>query len=157
MARKSISKSTRKIVYQKYNGRCAYCGCELEYKDMQVDHIVPVYHITPLNWSELGNEIYNLMPACRMCNFYKSTYSIDEFRERLQTLTDRLEKIFIYRLAKKYGIVEERKKPIQFYFEKIVVSQHIWNECVDTGADMFGMREAETGITVANEVNRKEI
>ena len=127
MIRKTIPQSTRKIVYQKYNGRCAYCGCELEYKDMQVDHIVPVYHITPINWSELGNEIYNLMPACRMCNFYKSTYSIDEFRERLQTLTDRLEKIFIYRLAKKYGIVEERKKPIQFYFEKIVVSQHIWN------------------------------
>lgn len=112
MARKSISKSTRKIVYQKYNGRCAYCGCELEYKDMQIDHIRSVY------WNNGDNEIDNLMPACRMCNFYKSTYSLEEFRERLQTLTERLEKTFIYRLAKKYGIVEEHKKPIRFYFEK---------------------------------------
>ena len=36
-----ISKKTREIVYNKYNGHCAYCGCEIEMKDMQVDHIVP--------------------------------------------------------------------------------------------------------------------
>lgn len=113
MARKSIPQSVRKAVYQKYGGRCAYCGCELEYKDMQVDHITSVY------WNNGGNDIENLMPSCRMCNFYKSTFSIDKFRERLQTLTDRLEKTFIYRLAKKYGIVEEHKKPIRFYFEKV--------------------------------------
>lgn len=29
----------REEVYSKYNGHCAYCGCRLEYKDMQVDHI----------------------------------------------------------------------------------------------------------------------
>ena len=32
--------------------------------------------------------------------------------------TERLEKLFIYRLAKQYGIVQEIKKPVQFYFEK---------------------------------------
>ena len=26
--RKPIPKSVRKQVYQKYNGHCAYCGCE---------------------------------------------------------------------------------------------------------------------------------
>lgn len=113
MERKSIPQSARKVVYYKYGGRCAYCGCKLEYKDMQVDHMVSVY------WNNGGNEIGNLMPACRMCNFYKSTFDIEEFRERLQTLTDRLDKIFIYKLAKKYGIVMEQKKPIEFYFETI--------------------------------------
>lgn len=112
MERKAIPQSVRKIVYQKYNGRCAYCGCELAYKDMQVDHITSVY------WNHGGNEVDNLMPACRMCNFYKSTYSIDEFRDRLYTITDRLEKTFIYRLAKKYGIVKEEKHTIEFYFEQ---------------------------------------
>lgn len=112
MARKAISQSVRKSVYQKYGGRCAYCGCELEYKDMQVDHVTSVY------WNNGGNEIENLMPACRMCNFYKSTFNIEDFRKRLETLNDRLEKTFIYRLAKKYGIVEEHKNPIRFYFEK---------------------------------------
>lgn len=36
--RKSISKSTRTSVYLMYNGHCAYCGTEIAYKDMQVDH-----------------------------------------------------------------------------------------------------------------------
>lgn len=117
MARKAIPQSVRKAVYQKYGGKCAYCGCELEYKDMQVDHIRSVY------WNNGGNEIENLMPACRMCNFYKSTFSIEEFRERLQMLTDRLEKTFIYRIAKKYGIVTEQKEPIRFYFEKVEVEE----------------------------------
>ena len=117
MARKAIPQSVRKAVYQKYGGRCAYCGCKLEYKDMQVDHMVSVY------WNNGGNEIENLMPACRMCNFYKSTFSIDKFREQLQTLTGRLDKAFIYRIAKKYGIVIEQKKPIQFYFEKMEVEE----------------------------------
>ena len=111
MQRRSIPKSVRKIIYQKYGGRCAYCGCELEYKDMQVDHVQSVY------WNNGDNEIKNLMPACRMCNFYKSTYSVEKFRE----LTDRLEKTFIYRLAKKYGIVVEQKEPMQFYCEKVDV------------------------------------
>ena len=30
-------------LYDRYNYKCAYCGCDLEYKDMQVDHIKSVY------------------------------------------------------------------------------------------------------------------
>lgn len=43
MSRKAISKATRLAVYDKCNHRCAYCGCELEYKDMQADHVEAVY------------------------------------------------------------------------------------------------------------------
>lgn len=39
--RKAIPKSIRMTVYQKCNGHCAYCGSNLEYKDMQVDHVIP--------------------------------------------------------------------------------------------------------------------
>ena len=38
----AISKSKREEVYQKYNGHCAYCGREIAYKDMQVDHFLPL-------------------------------------------------------------------------------------------------------------------
>lgn len=34
---------TRMLVYDKYGGRCAYCGRELRPDEMQVDHIVPVW------------------------------------------------------------------------------------------------------------------
>lgn len=35
-AHKKIPKKIRLLVYEKCNHRCAYCGCELEYKDMPV-------------------------------------------------------------------------------------------------------------------------
>ena len=111
--RKAIPKKVREQVYKKYNGHCAYCGCEIDYKDMQVDHVIPVY------WHGGASSIENYMPACRACNFYKSTETIEEFRESLSTLHERLDKQFIYRLAKKYGIAVETIKPIEFYFEKV--------------------------------------
>ena len=40
--RRKLTKDERMAVYRKTNGRCAYCGCVLEYKDMQVDHIIPI-------------------------------------------------------------------------------------------------------------------
>lgn len=119
--RKAIPKAVRQQVYDSLNGHCGYCGCEIIYKEMQVDHIEAVYlHEAELNAGEAQqvNSIENYMPACRMCNFYKSTMSIESFRKQLETLPERLEKLFIYRLAKKYGIVQEIKKPVQFYFEK---------------------------------------
>lgn len=109
--RKSISKATRLKVYEKYDGHCAYCGCKLELKDMQVDHIQSVY------WYNGANDIENYNPACRMCNFYKSTMTVDDFRKQLSTLLLRLEKVFIFRLAVKYGLIKKTDNPIEFYFE----------------------------------------
>ena len=43
MKRKPIPQQVRKQVYERYNGHCAYCGCELDIKDMQVDHLDSVY------------------------------------------------------------------------------------------------------------------
>ena len=40
--RRKLTKDERMAVYEKTNGHCAYCGCELEYKDMQVDHVIPI-------------------------------------------------------------------------------------------------------------------
>lgn len=121
MKRKPISKNLRKEVYDKYDGHCAYCGCELEMKDMQVDHIlsVCVNHFRKEKTSEEMNEIDNLMPSCRQCNYYKDTYTIDGFRERLKTLMSRVKLPFIYRLAEKYGMVKELEWDGEFYFEKI--------------------------------------
>ena len=41
--RKVISKKDRELVYKMYDGHCAYCGCELELKDMQLDHFNSIY------------------------------------------------------------------------------------------------------------------
>ena len=109
--RKSFTKEFKQKVYRKFYGHCAYCGCELEYKDMQIDHIQPV---------ELKgtDDFNNLVPTCRMCNFYKSTTSIEVFRENIRTIPIRLEYDYIYRLALKYGNIERRTEPIKFFFER---------------------------------------
>ena len=71
--RKALSKDMRAQVYEMYGGHCAYCGKEIDIKEMQVDHVQSVY---------LGgeDEITNYRPACRQCNFYKSTLSVEGLR-----------------------------------------------------------------------------
>lgn len=86
---KSIPTATRKKLYEKYNHRCAYCGCELEYKDMQIDHVESVYRNNDIAQTMSEKEMYdesNLLPACRQCNFYKSTFTIEQFRQRLKNV-----------------------------------------------------------------------
>lgn len=123
MKRNPINKKIREQVYQKYNGHCAYCGCKLEMKDMQVDHLQPI--ASDFYWNkkhritqEEMNGLENLMPSCRQCNFYKGIFHLDSFRDNLKTLMERVKLPFIYRLAEKYSMVEEKEWDGKFYFEK---------------------------------------
>ena len=129
MKRKPIPKKIREEVYNKCGGHCAYCGCELDIKDMQVDHIESVY-LAELMHKEVDDNIDNYMPSCRMCNYYKSTSTIEQFRKRLTTMLMRNVRLpFDYRLALKYGLVKEDVKPIVFYYE--TQSQQYEKERID--------------------------
>ena len=109
--RRRLTKAQRLQVYKKYGGKCAYCGSHISLDEMQVDHIKPL---------ALGgaDDISNFAPACRMCNYYKSTLTIEKFREQLGLLKGRLEKDFTYRLALKYGLIHDCNKPVGFFFER---------------------------------------
>lgn len=131
----------RKRVWRKYDKRCAYCGKELEYKDMQVDHLVPKYAFEylereierkgkPEKLREEFEQRYgidclsmddprNLMPSCRSCNHYKSTFDLDGFREQMATIHERIKKDYITRVGLDYGIVELKPFDGKFYFEKL--------------------------------------
>lgn len=111
--RKPISKSTRTLVYQMYNGHCAYCGRKIDYKDMQVDHATPL---------RIGgaDDISNYMPTCRSCNHYKSTFDIEGFRDYLSKIHDRLMRDNVaYQVAERFGIVKYVSNDVAFYFEKV--------------------------------------
>lgn len=101
----------RQKIYQKYHGHCAYCGKEIEYKDMQVDHIWP-------KSGGGGNELENLNPACKACNFYKSAMTLEQFRDQLGLMIGRLRKDFSFRLTESYGLIRCFPKKVIFYFEK---------------------------------------
>jgi 5-methylcytosine-specific restriction endonuclease McrA len=107
-----MKKETRQKVWKKYNCKCAYCGEDLEYNKMQVDHIEPKY---------LGgkDEIENYNPSCSQCNFYKNTFDIDGFKNQLNTITERIKKPFIVRLAMKYRLISFKTFDGKFYYEKL--------------------------------------
>lgn len=123
--RKKIPPRIRQAVYDKYEGHCAYCGTKFEsIRDMQVDHIDSVYR-AEYEGRAVDDSLDNYMPACRACNFYKSTSTLEEFRNKLATLHIRLEKQFIYRIARQYGMVTENEVP-NFYFEKYLMNQRMY-------------------------------
>ena len=114
-----MKREIREAVWCKYDKRCAYCGCKLEYKDMQVDHIQSKYHHEYFNLTSNPNRFENLNPSCRQCNFYKGGETLDSFREKINTIHNRLLKSFIFRLALKFEIIKYKEFKGEFHFEKI--------------------------------------
>lgn len=127
-------KKERKAVFDKTNGRCAYCGCDLSGIKWQVDHIInkrnyahyfanmpnriPSFlkHLTPGDCEHIDNKL----PACASCNNYKSTFDLELFRNELGCIVQRLNDYQpTYRLVKRFGLLQETPKPIVFYFETL--------------------------------------
>lgn len=102
----------RKAVYNKYGGRCAYCGREIEYKDMQVDHLIP-------QRNGGTDAIDNLMPSCRTCNHYKRAESLESFRKMVSTIPQKLgEREYIFKVGMAYGFWDAESKEVVFFFER---------------------------------------
>lgn len=127
----AFTKQQRIEIHGKYNGRCAYCGDEIKLRDMQVDHVIPQcnwiwhmknrfripYFLSHLTENDLNHKD-NLMPTCRVCNKWKSAHDLELFRSEIYEQVKRLNNYSSnYRMAKKYGLIEETVKPIRFYFE----------------------------------------
>lgn len=129
----------RQLIYAKYNGKCAYCGCELQ-KGWHIDHIQAIrrndsdediermnkIRTTPL---ERGtNSIENYNPACRQCNIWKSTYDIEQFRKEVSEQVKRLNDYSPnYRNAKRYGLIIETNIEVKFYFERYAIKEKLEN------------------------------
>ena len=110
--RRRLSRPEREKVYQKCLGHCAYCGCALDYKDMQIDHVKPL---------RVGgsDEISNMLPTCRSCNHYKATFDLEQFREYVHQIPKRLKRDSIpFQVGFRFGVVSCQTEPVKFYFEE---------------------------------------
>jgi CRISPR/Cas system Type II protein with McrA/HNH and RuvC-like nuclease domain len=123
---KQISDRARLLVFQKYEGRCAYCGCEISYNSFQIDHIHPKSgYIETENGKPVSpNRIENLNPSCRSCNHYKHFYSVSEFKMYLKQMFETKQQYLFksmtkFELAKKYGVIVVSKWDGLFYFERV--------------------------------------
>ena len=123
-------------LWQKYNGRCAYCGKPLE-SDWQIDHIKPV-----LRNMYSGEMLYpdrdsldNLLPAIKIVNHYKGALDIETFRTwYLGELHNRLKKMpkntriektkkrieYLLKVAELFDITPDKPFSGKFYFETII-------------------------------------
>lgn len=117
---KSISKKTRLAVYEKYNGHCAYCGKALEYKEFQLDHLIPRQRERFKRYSEDEIECFeNYMPACRRCNHYKRAHTLECFRQMIEEIPKKLFRdSYIYKVGLDYGLVTTHEHKVTFYFEE---------------------------------------
>jgi hypothetical protein len=118
--RKAIPKKVREAVYNKYGGHCAYCGKKIEYKDMQVDHLIPVQREQFKKYSEEEIESFeNYFCACRRCNLYKRAHSLETFRRYIEEIPKKLYRdSYIYKVGLDYGLIEAHEHKVKFYFEE---------------------------------------
>jgi 5-methylcytosine-specific restriction endonuclease McrA len=135
-----MTKADRQVVFDKYGGRCAYCGCGLT-KGWHVDELKPVRRLYEDHYEKVDGKhkwstrligythpdrlhIDNQMPACASCNINKHSGSLEEFRALISGFMKHLNEVSTqYKIAKRYGLVTENVKPIVFYFETF--NQHI--------------------------------
>lgn len=124
-----MTKKDRQIIFDKYNGRCAYCGCEL-LKGQHVDHIEPIVRdskqdkhkgkfIQTGNCRKPENETFeNYNPTCASCNIQKNSFTLEQFRKNIKQFVNSLNQYNTqYKFAKRYGLVTETDIEVKFYFE----------------------------------------
>jgi hypothetical protein len=121
MKRRALSKTEREAIYNKTDGHCAYCGEAIELKAMQADHVAPMEYAELITiGGNDPNHIDNLLPACRPCNYIKSTMLLEIFRNRVNVWLNTLFRDNVtYRNALRFGVLIEKPHKVQFYFEKI--------------------------------------
>lgn len=149
-----MTKREREQIFNKFGGRCAYCGCELT-KGWHVDEIQPVIRKrkwVAAHWDDktkplCNDEDYdnpkfrqwvegkwvadgcerpenynaeNQYPACASCNINKHSMDLESFRNGIAAFMKHLNEISTqYKIAKRYGLVQETNMPVIFYFETL--------------------------------------
>ncbi len=118
----NLSKKQRESIYAKYNGHCSYCGKEIAYKEMQVDHQIPQRRATAragrgiLPIEKIEN-FDNYFPSCRRCNLHKRSVSLETYRRYVEEIPQKLLATFIYKAGLDYKLIEVKPRKIKFYFE----------------------------------------
>jgi len=132
-----MRKTARQKIFEKYGGKCAYCGCDLA-KGWHVDEIEPVRRGFEYVKDEQGNSIRengkwvtkdimlhperlnieNQNPACASCNINKHSDSLEDFRKAIKKYIESLNNYSVqYKVAKRYGLIQETNIDVKFYFE----------------------------------------
>ena len=125
-----MTKNQRQLIFDKYDGKCAYCGCVLV-KVWHVDHLKPIrrkkYKKGECRYPQ-RECMDNCMPACASCNINKHAMKLEQYRQLVEGFMKHLnERNTQYKIAKRFGLVVEQVKPVIFYFEQIEMEKKASN------------------------------
>jgi len=110
-ARKAIPKAVKDEVRAMFDGRCGYCGEDMD--SMHIDHIKPIKRGGT-------DDLENLMPSCSVCNNYKYTGDIEYFRNKIADCIRKSRNSSVsFRMAERYELVIIKStRPVKFLFER---------------------------------------
>lgn len=120
-----LTKGQRNEVLKRFEERCAYCGAPLTNETMHVDHKNPMFRndtdhqVQSMGRIRGSNDFSNLYPACRRCNLWKSTLTVEGFRDHItKSLQRLLRDTPNFKLALDFGLIELNDKyKVMFWFE----------------------------------------
>lgn len=122
----------RNALYKTYNGKCIYCGTDIQQRHMQVDHILPtnrpeihdpdmIQYIKELEENNfIPDSIENYLPSCSACNRNKSNsiFTVASIRYYHEFARKHLDRVL--------QIIEQSKNHEESFYEPI--DQSIWKE-----------------------------
>ena len=127
----TMNKKERQLIFDKFKGKCAYCGEELK-NGWHTDHIEPIvrdshwnkdkgrYEATGTCRKPENDTLENFNPSCASCNIQKNSYTLEQFRSNIKLFVNSLNQYSTqYKFAKRYGLICENDIKVEFYFEKI--------------------------------------
>lgn len=151
-------KKERQLILNKTNGRCAYCGCDLNGLKWHADHFEPVRRKQRYVKAQWDGEVLisgkwvadgfrhperdsedNKMAACASCNIMKSDRDLESFRKLISDFINSLNSYSTqYKFAKRFGLIEEKPIQVKFYFETLKKCD---GKCGDNYCDEYGCVE----------------
>jgi 5-methylcytosine-specific restriction endonuclease McrA len=118
------NKKIREKIFNKYNGHCAYCGCELSIDKFTIDHIEPKFRgytndqLQKYNRNKGKCSVENFNPCCQSCNSSKSTFTLEKWRDEINKKFERCKRDNSnFRLLLRFGMIKYDPN-FKFYFEK---------------------------------------
>jgi hypothetical protein len=124
--RKTLQKSKRIELINKWNSNCSYCGIGINAQTAQIDHGIPLVLQDSISLLGLSaqlpsadlNDDWNLFPSCRKCNNWKGGMTIKQFRFELSKQVERCRRYSRnYRIASRFGLVVAMKNSVDFYMD----------------------------------------
>jgi len=111
----------RQQVFNKYGGKCAYCGCDLT--KLHIDHIIPLRRhlaVGSEKYPKGENHIDNYNPCCMSCNSSKGSNDVEYFRKQIEGRHEFMIKYSSeYRSMVKFNRLTINNEPLKFYFETV--------------------------------------